>query len=177
MLLWSICLPITKWEYPGKPHASISDMIWINVLSLVHLVITGGVFAILYKVAYTRLTSYADAQGIISAVIAALQYAPQIWTTWRLRHIGSISIPWLIVQTPGGLVALSALVGAPGTNWTTWLASIGTFIGQFILLIVSCCWAWRDWKRKIVEERESGVTREGWTWRNWPKKVFRWIFD
>jgi hypothetical protein len=152
-------------------------MIWTNVACLFHLICTGAIFAILYKVAFHRLVTYSDALGIISAVIAALQYAPQIWMTWQLKHIGSVSIPWLIVQTPGGLVSMSALVGAPGTNWTTWLASVGTFLGQFVLLVISCCWAWRDWKKKKAEETETGLESERWTRRNWPRKILKWVFN
>ena len=176
ILLWSIFLPVTKWEYPEKPHDTVSHVVWVAVVCTVHLVVTFGLFGILYQYSFSSLTPYADALGIISAIVAAIQYAPQVWTTWRLRHIGSISIPWLIVQTPGGLVAMSALVGRPGTNWTTWLASIGTFLGQVVLLIVCCCFAWRDWRAKRRDERYRGVIRDKWTWKSWPRKVWRWIF-
>lgn len=71
---------------------------------------------------------------------------------------------------------MSALIGRPGTNWTTWLSGIGTFLGQFTLLILCCCWAWRDYRQRKKEEIEAG-TREKWTWRNWPRKVVKWIFS
>lgn len=152
-------------------------MVWTNMVAFLHLVFTFGLFGILYVHGDNgRLVAYANSQGIISAIIAALQYAPQVWMTWKLKHIGSISIPWLIVQTPGGLAAMTALVNRPGTNWTTWLASIGTFIGQLSLLILCCCWAWRDRKIQKREEAEAGIEREKWTWRNWPRKLFVWIF-
>ncbi|KAH8891170.1 hypothetical protein GQ53DRAFT_608352, partial [Thozetella sp. PMI_491] len=156
VLIWSIVLPGTKWEYPDSPHDTLANMVWVNLICFVHLVLTFGVFGILYVYAPDRQIDYANAQGIISAVIAALQYAPQIWTTWKLKHTGSISIPWLIVQTPGGLAAMTALIGRPGTNWTTWLASIGTFIGQFLLLILCCHWAWKDRKHSVREQAEAG---------------------
>jgi hypothetical protein len=153
-------------------------MVWTNIIAFVHLALTFGVFGILYVYGSDdQLVAYANSQGIISAVIAALQYGPQIWMTWKLRHIGSISIPWLIIQTPGGLAAMTALVNRPGTNWTTWLGSIGTFIGQLILLIICCCWAWRDRKIRKIEEAEAGVERDRWTRKNWWKKLMTWMFD
>jgi hypothetical protein len=145
------------WEYPDKPHDNIRHMVWTNLVSFLHLALTFGIFGVLYVYGDDdRLVTYANTQGIISAIVAALQYAPQIWTTWRLKHIGSISIPWLIVQTPGGLAAMTALVGRPGTNWTTWLGSIGTFSGQFVLLIVCCCWVARS---QSQEEGGGGAWR------------------
>jgi hypothetical protein len=183
LLFWSIVLPTTKWEFPDKSHATVRSMLAINALCLFHLILTFLLFALLYH--YDRSTSlitYADALGIISAVVAALQYAPQIWTTYRLRHIGSISIPWLIIQTPGGLASMAALVGRPGTNWTTWLSGVGTFTGQFALLVLCCCWAWRDWRAKKRLEREMGVVGErssdgGKSKLNrWWTAFWRWIF-
>ncbi|KAF2104530.1 hypothetical protein NA57DRAFT_51352 [Rhizodiscina lignyota] len=176
LVIWSVVLPITKWEFPDKPHDTMAHLIWTNVICAVHLVFTFGLFGVLYRFSYHRLTGYANANGVISAIIAALQYAPQIWRTWTLEHIGSISIPWLIVQTPGGLIAMTALVGRPGTNWTTWLGSIGTFIGQVVLLILCCFYAWRERRKRKKEEEEMGI-RDAWTWSNWPRKLVKWIFS
>ena len=177
VLIWSLVLPVTRWEYPDKPHPTIRDLAVVHIICSTHLLLTVAVFAILYVHSPSSLPAFARANGIISAVVAALQYAPQILTTWRLKHIGSISVPWLIVQTPGGLAAMPAQVGRPGTDWTTWLAYIGTFVGQFVLLVLCLCWTWRDWKARRKEEREMGIAREGWTWRNWYKRVWKWIFD
>jgi uncharacterized protein with PQ loop repeat len=185
LLFWSIVLPTTKWQHPEKPHATVRDMILTNALWLAHLILTFVLFALLYHFARrTSLITYADALGIISAIVAALQYAPQIWTTYRLKHIGSISIPWLIIQTPGGLASMAALIGRPGTDWTTWLSGVGTFLGQAVLLVVCCCWAWRDWRARKREERQLGLLRTNTTevpktnrarrvWRGF----WRWIFD
>jgi len=151
-------------------------MIVVNVLCASHLVITWTTFAILYSTTPWRLAAFGNAMGIISAVVAALQYAPQVWTTWRLRHIGSVSTPWLLIQTPGGLAAMPAQVNRPGTNWTTWLSYLGTFLGQFILLVICCCWAWRDWKVQKMRDIEAGVY-EPWTWSNWHWKLWRWIWE
>jgi hypothetical protein len=172
VLIWSIVLPVTKWEFPDKPHATIRDMVVVNVLSAVHLAVTFATLGILVAVSPERLYAYATANGILSAVIAALQYAPQVLTTWRLKHIGSISIPWLVIQTPGGLAGMPALVNRPGTNWTTWLSYIGTFIGQFTLLVLCCFYAWRDYRGR----RRRGEV-EKWTWRNWPRRLWSWIWD
>jgi len=171
VLIWSIVLPITKWEYPDKPHDTVRHMIGVNIVCAVHVAITMTTLGVLVARAPERLHAFAAAQGILSAVVAALQYAPQIVTTWRLKHIGSISIPWLVIQTPGGLAAMPALVNRPGTNWTSWLAYLGTFTGQLVLLVICCCWAWRDYKAS----KARGETQP-WTWRNWPRRLWRWVW-
>lgn len=41
--------------------------------------------------------------GIASALLAALQYAPQLVHTYRLRLVGALSIPMMLIQSPGAV--------------------------------------------------------------------------
>lgn len=64
---------------------------------------------------------WANALGIIATILAGIQYLPQIWLTYNLGHIGSLSIPMMLIQTPGSFVwsaSLFARLGAGG--WSTW---------------------------------------------------------
>ena len=38
-----------------------------------------------------------------SATLAALQYAPQIVHTYRMKLVGALSIPMMLIQTPGAI--------------------------------------------------------------------------
>ena len=51
----------------------------------------------------TRLDIWATFLGISSATLAALQYAPQIVHTYRLKLVGALSIPMMLIQTPGAI--------------------------------------------------------------------------
>lgn len=69
----------------------------------------------------SSLEIWADILGIVAAILASIQYLPQIWTTWKLGHIGSLSIPMMLIQTPGSFVwsgSLAARLGVDG--WSTW---------------------------------------------------------
>ena len=67
------------------------------------------------------LGTWANILGITATVLAAIQYLPQIWMTWHLGHVGSLSIPMMLIQTPGSFVwsgSLAARLGIEG--WSTW---------------------------------------------------------
>jgi hypothetical protein len=102
---------------------------------LVVIVITGVFFIAMPK----YLDSWANFLGVMAAVLAAIQYLPQIWTTYRLKHVGSLSIPMMCIQTPGGLLFAASLFARLGTEgWSTWVIYLlsagmqGTILGMAI---------------------------------------------
>jgi uncharacterized protein with PQ loop repeat len=48
--------------------------------------------------------------GVSSAVLAALQYAPQIVHTYRLKLVGALSVPMMMIQTPGGIIMVISIM-------------------------------------------------------------------
>lgn len=81
------------------------------------------------------LATWANVLGVGATVLAAIQYLPQIWTTYRLRHVGSLSIPMMVIQTPGSFLwagSLAARLGPEG--WSTWGIFIVTGCLQGCLL-------------------------------------------
>lgn len=44
--------------------------------------------------------AWADILGTAVTVLACVQWIPQIWTTWRLGHLGSLSLTGMCLQTP-----------------------------------------------------------------------------
>ncbi|KAN0096346.1 hypothetical protein V8E51_015151 [Hyaloscypha variabilis] len=68
-----------------------------------------------------HLGIWANILGITATVLATIQYLPQIWMTWHIGHVGSLSIPMMLIQTPGSFVwsgSLAARLGVEG--WSTW---------------------------------------------------------
>lgn len=51
----------------------------------------------------TRLEIWATFLGVSSATLAAFQYAPQIVHTYRSKLVGALSIPMMLIQTPGAV--------------------------------------------------------------------------
>ncbi|TQS36456.1 hypothetical protein Golomagni_03095 [Golovinomyces magnicellulatus] len=101
--------------------------------ALVVLVISIGLLYI-YP---SSLEIWADILGIVAAILATVQYLPQIWTTWKLGHVGSLSIPMMMIQTPGSFVwsgSLAARLGVDG--WSTWGVFLVTGCLQGSLLVL-----------------------------------------
>lgn len=69
----------------------------------------------------TYLQQYASVLGIAAAILASIQYIPQIRMTWKLKGAGALSIPMMLIQTPGGyLFAISLAMRLGASGWSTW---------------------------------------------------------
>ena len=66
-----------------------------------------------------QLELWATFLGVSSALLAMFQYTPQIAHTWRIKHVGALSIPMMCIQTPGAVLMVLSIALRPGTNWTS----------------------------------------------------------
>ncbi|KAJ7159986.1 hypothetical protein C8R43DRAFT_1064058 [Mycena crocata] len=85
--------------------------------------------------------------GVSSALLAAIQYLPQIAFTWRARLVGALSVPMMCVQSPGAVGMVLSIALRPGTNWTSWITYAVAGLMQFTLL--SICLAWKLRQRRL----------------------------
>jgi len=86
---------------------------------------------------------WADLLGLISLVLASIQYLPQIWATWKRKSVGALSIPMMMMQTPGSFLFVYSLASRTGTRWSTWFVFLITGCLQGTLLIMCICWHFR----------------------------------
>lgn len=93
----------------------------VGLLCVLHglvVIIVTGVFTIALP---DHLNLWANFLGVMAAALACVQYIPQIWTTYHLKHVGSLSIPMMCIQTPGGyLFAVSLYMRLGTAGWSTW---------------------------------------------------------
>lgn len=66
-----------------------------------------------------QITLWATFLGVTSGLLAAVQYAPQIIRTYHLKLVGALSIPMMVIQSPGGIVMAVSIAMRPGTDWTS----------------------------------------------------------
>jgi len=107
----------------------------VAFICLLHGLLVIFVSAALFMARPAYLSTWANILGIMSAALAAIQYFPQIWTTWHLGHVGSLSIPMMVIQTPGSFVwagSLAARLGVEG--WSSWGVYVVTGCLQGCLL-------------------------------------------
>jgi len=123
---------------------------WATAL---HLAFT--VFTTLFLIGTSSLAVYppdavklwAGFLGLTSAALAVIQYAPQIYTTWKLKLVGALSIPMMCIQTPGAILMVTNLAIRPGTNWTSWAPYAAAGIMQGGLLAL--CFVWKARQRRL----------------------------
>ncbi|KAH7319872.1 hypothetical protein B0I35DRAFT_352488 [Stachybotrys elegans] len=107
-----------------------------------------GVFAIALP---RQLDAWANFLGIMAAALAAVQYIPQIFTTYRLKHVGSLSIPMMCIQTPGGLLFAASLFARLGwAGWSTWFIYIMTACMQGTLLFMGIYFEFSSRRHDVV---------------------------
>ncbi|KAI8320870.1 hypothetical protein GQ54DRAFT_262792 [Martensiomyces pterosporus] len=86
---------------------------------------------------YAALTrTWASLLGLFSLCLTCLQFIPQIIKTWRSGSVGAISIPMMMMQTPGGFVFAYSIAIRPGVNWSSWISTFVAATFQGILLII-----------------------------------------
>ncbi len=140
-------LPInTKVQHTWKTAVTVAVICLAHGL-LVILVTTALAFA---RPAY--LGPWANILGITATILTAIQYFPQIWMTYRLKSVGSFSIPMMLIQTPGSFVwagSLAVRLGPEG--WNTWGIYLVTGFLQGNLLCMGIWYEIRARKGGLVE--------------------------
>lgn len=127
----------------------------VGLLCVVHgliVIVITGVFAIAVP---NHLTAWANALGVMAAVLAAIQYVPQIWMTYHLKHVGSLSIPMMCIQTPGGFLFAASLFARLGpAGWSTWAIYLMTAVMQGAVLVLGVYY-------EIAARRHEGRLEHG----------------
>lgn len=156
--------------FPREPTLPDNDApnghTWQQALMVAFLCLLHGLLVILLSAALilTRpdyLGTWANILGVTGTILAAIQYLPQIWMTWHLGHVGSLSIPMMLIQTPGSFVwagSLAARLGSAG--WSTWGLFLVTGCLQGCLLVMGISFEIRA-RRDKTNEDWNGVSRIG----------------
>ena len=122
---------------------------------MVHLFSTVLIGVCVLYLAPNYLFTLAAVLGIAGTVLAAIQFLPQIYTTWRLQKVGSLSIPMMCIQTPGSFVWVASLAGRLGwEGWSTWGIYLVTGCLQGCLLAMGISFEVRE-RRERKEQKAT----------------------
>lgn len=111
--------PLAKSKEALAP--SYRTALVVVAVCVLHAVLTAILSFYFIYAASQHAQSWANFLGISATVLASVQYFPQIYTTYRLKRVGSLSIPMMCIQTPGSFVwagSLAARLGSEG--WSAW---------------------------------------------------------
>ena len=82
----------------------------------------------------TACIAYGKIIGTVSTLIVFVQYLPQIYTTYKLKSSGALSVAMLCIQAPGGMLNAMFMMIGQNDDWTTWFPFFVASLDQFVLL-------------------------------------------
>ena len=155
LLFYPRATPLTPPKHPST-QPSYATALLVTITSIVHFIATFTASVIIASLYPDRLQSWANTLGILATVLASIQYFPQLYTTFRLKKVGSLSIPMMCIQTPGSFVwagSLAARVGRKG--WSAWGVYVVTGCLQGVLLGMGIYYEVLDRRRRALDESDG----------------------
>ncbi|KAG9240388.1 hypothetical protein BJ878DRAFT_449547 [Calycina marina] len=130
----------------------------VGTLCLLHLVAVGCASLALARNHPHRLHGWANSMGIVAAILAIIQYLPQIYLTWSIKMMGSLSVPMMLIQVPGSFVfAASILLSVGIEGWASWGVYILTAFLQGTLLFMAFWFRYTQDKHDTREGENEGA--------------------
>jgi len=132
---------------------------WITFFLIIFgatgLSILGGV--LYYELNYTSTTvaRYAQVLGIASSLLMVFQWAPQIYTTWKLKSQGSLSLGMLLLQIPGALLVVVYQGILNEADFTTWVPYLLGGMEQVVLVLMVIVYKYRA--KRLAENPDERI--------------------
>lgn len=105
--------------------------------------------------------SWANLLGLTQTALATVQWLPQIWMTWRMGSLGSLSAVGLLIGTPGTFLFLWSIFMRVGwQGWSVWIVIVVIAVAQIVLLVLAGVFQIRKWRRKLEVEGVRKGQRE-----------------
>lgn len=141
-------------EAPHERQPGWQEAFIVGLACFAHGLLVIAVTGVLAIAMPGKLQIWANLLGIMAGALAAVQYIPQIRTTYHLKRAGSLSIPMMCMQTPGGfLVATSLFVRLGWEGWSTWSIYILTAFAQGIVLVMAVYYEFKKPRGTVTPPR------------------------
>jgi len=127
---------------------------FVAVITLsVLLSVLGGILYYTLKFTSKVLIGYAQALGTTSSIMMVLEWAPQIYTTWKMKSPGSLSVLMLLIQIPGSLLVIYFQAILNEADFTTWAPYFFQCVEQGILVAMCLIFWIRSKQNRGLEKR------------------------
>lgn len=146
------------------------DAVVVGITTLLALLFVGITSVAMVASFPNHTLGWANFLGTVAGVLAAVQYLPQIYYTFKIGDVKSLSIITMLIQVPGAFVfAFSLWLRVGWAGWSTWLVYVVTGILQGVLLGLAISYhvARRNGKRgelsgpSIADEEEDIDATDG----------------
>eukprot|EP01114_Cavostelium_apophysatum_P005647 TRINITY_DN1682_c0_g1_i1.p1 TRINITY_DN1682_c0_g1~~TRINITY_DN1682_c0_g1_i1.p1 ORF type:complete len:290 (-),score=19.51 TRINITY_DN1682_c0_g1_i1:14-883(-) len=126
-----------------------------NAIGILFSVVAGVLYYNLNQSSDT-LARYAETLGWLSSIGMVLQWLPQIYTTWKNKSPGNLSVIMLLIQLPGALLVVYFQGIQMKAHYTTWFPYIFSAVQMLILIILIIAFQIRSKRlRKYAANGES----------------------
>ncbi|KAJ2717379.1 hypothetical protein H4R23_005340 [Coemansia sp. Cherry 401B] len=140
-----------EWQTALWVAAAVATHAAVCVAMSVLLVAVVGPYA-----APTR--TWASLLGLFSLCLTCLQFFPQIVKTWRAGAVGALSIPMMLMQTPGGFLFAYSIAIRPGVNWSSWISTFVAATLQGVLLAICLVFDAREKRARAAPDSPRPAT-------------------
>ncbi|KAJ2851044.1 hypothetical protein J3B02_003603, partial [Coemansia erecta] len=128
----------------GRAQRRIATVEWQTALWVAAAVSAHGIVCLVMSLLLVTVVgpyaaptrTWASLLGLFSLCLTCLQFFPQIVKTWRSKTVGALSIPMMLMQTPGGFVFAYSIAIRPGVNWSSWISTFMAATLQGVLLAI-----------------------------------------
>lgn len=136
LLITWFCVHYTD-ESKHEPKSEREKLVKVWSWILIYVAAAAVTIVVAYVVGSSKfILGFAKFLGLFSTTLTIVQYLPQLYTTYKLKSPGVLSIAMMAIQTPGGFVWTTTLMLKPGANWSSWLPFLTAAIFQGLLLVL-----------------------------------------
>jgi len=118
----------------------------------------GGILYYNVGVNGEHIWTFARVLGGVSGVITIVTWTPQIYTTWKLRDSGALSVLMLLLQFPGSLLIIFFQGVLEKASITTWGPYLLGAIQQLVLIIMCIVFRIKGRKRYFGPETKNNTS-------------------
>lgn len=154
-------LALVFFDYDGTTHSYNQRLTaWLGFVFYVALVGfgmgTAFVFVLLMDPHSGPAQTYANTLGIVSAIVPVFVWTPQLYTTYKLKGPGSLSLTMQVIQTPGSFI--QAFFQIWSGEWLVGMTAAISGFEQLLLVLMCTYFMGMDWwrARKAKKEGDAG---------------------
>jgi len=132
----------------------IAKLFVMSLIGSVILFCIGAALMVFVGIDAKATSGYAKGIGLGAILFLMVMYIPQLYTTYKVKHSGTLSVTSLLIQCPGSLAVVYFAAIQSHLDWTTWSPYLASASQQAILLIMCLYYFLVNRNKKKEQENE-----------------------